>query len=226
MVERGTPVTRRSAIALGLASATLGLVGCRTGRNEIADAFARDRVRLLAVNVETTREAYATAVADLNQAATEMLELFDESDRDEAFVRARRATIRCRGRLTQLRNRLRQTETTGLALLEEWARETRAYDDASLKAKSREDLADFRARWEPLRIVLRDCVEPMVPLLTGLDDDVLALKHRRSSLSPSLTPPPRDRHASALAAVNARAAVVDGACVEFTSMLPRGEPAE
>ena len=78
MVERGTPVTRRSALALGAASLTLGLVGCRTGRNEIADAFARDRVRLLAVNVETTREAYATAVADLNQAAAEMLELFDE----------------------------------------------------------------------------------------------------------------------------------------------------
>ena len=224
MVERGTPVTRRSALALGLASVTLGLVGCRTGRNEIADAFARDRVRLLAVNVGTTREAYATAVADLNQAAAEMLELFDEPDRDEAFVRARRATIRCRGRLSQLGNRLRQTEFSATALLEEWAKETRAYADDTLKARSRADLADFKARWEPLRIVLRDCVEPMEPLLTKLDDDVLALKHRRSALSPSLTPPPRDRYVAVLEAVNARATVVDRACEEFTALLPRGEP--
>lgn len=224
MVERGTPVTRRSAIALGLASATLGLVGCRTGRNEIADAFARDRVRLLAVNVETTREAYATAVADLNQASADMLDLFDLQDRDEAFVRARRATIRCRGRMSQLRNRVRQAESSAAVLLEEWAKETRAYADDALKARSRADLADFKARWEPLRTVLRDCAEPIEPLFTMLDDDVLSLKHRRSALSPSLTPPPRDRYVAVLEAVNARATVVDRACEEFTSMLPRGEP--
>jgi hypothetical protein len=216
--------TRRSAIALCLASAALGPAGCRTGRNEIADAFARDRVRLLGVNVETTREAYATAVADLNQAAAEMLELFDEPDRDEAFVRARRATIRCRGRMSQLRNRLRQVEASAAMLLEEWAKETRAYADDELKAKSRADLADFKSRWEPLRLVLRECADPIEPLFTKLDDDVLALKHRRSALSPSLTPPPRDRYAAVLEAVNARATVVDRACEEFTSMLPRGEP--
>jgi Protein of unknown function (DUF2959) len=213
-------------VAAALVAAASGLVSCRAERNTIADAFARNRMRSFAASVEAVRSAYASASSEIVEGCGEVVTQFSRADdRDGAFVTARRTVVRCRGRIGQVESRIRNVESNALDLFEEWSKETREYTDDSLRERSRADLADLKARWEPLHDALRQCMEPFGPILTLMDDDTLALKHRRGSLAPELPERSMSRYSEHVVEMKRWNDVIDRACTEFKSMLPLGEPA-
>ena len=197
--------------------------GCRSDRNVYADAFAPDRLRTLERSVIAAQESVKVAASELAAGNLEMVRLFEEPDRDEAFVAARRITARARGRLTAMDNRLKNVENNARDLLEEWSRETRSFKNSGLKAKSRADLLDLKTRWEPLSIMLANTRAAFPPVLVIMDDDVLSLKHRRTALAPALPSPTPGRYEQSISEVQRWAGLCDSACNEFTAMLPRGE---
>lgn len=217
-LQRGT----WAGLVLGLVAMLLIAGGCRGDRSVYADAFAPNRLRTLERSVLQAQEACKVACAEIDKGTMDMVALFDESDREEAFIGGRRIAARARGRLTALDNRIRNVENNALDLLEEWARETRSFKDPELRARSRADLADLKARWEPLRRTLKDTRESFKPVMVVIEDDVLALKHRRSALSPALPAPLPGRYETVRAEMLRWGSLFSASCDEFTAMLPKG----
>ncbi len=223
MARRFTQVAALIGLTLVAVPMASILGGCRNDRSVYADAFAPNRLRTLERSVLSLQEACKVASTEIEKGTRDMVALFDESDREEAFIGGRRIAARARGRLTSLDNRIRNVENNAMELLEEWARETRSFKDKDLRARSRADLADLKARWEPLRRMLGDMRASYKPVMIVIEDDVLALKHRRSALAPALPAPLPSRYEATTAEMLRWAQLCDAACNEFTAMLPQGD---
>jgi hypothetical protein len=209
-------------LALTAACATVVTMGgCNRERNEIGDAFAQDRITTLRRSIEAAAKAAATANQELAGVCAEMeLHLLDP-DRDAAFIAGRRAMSRARSRVDSATDRFNNVNTNAQNLLEEWSREAREYTYSDRKSRSRQELADLSARWQPLKVILRRTGNAYAPLLTILSDDVLALKQRRSALGSTLDGGPTPQRNLALEEVTRATDELNAQAADFIATLPK-----
>ena len=198
----------------------MGMGGCARERNEIADAFATNRLRALARSVEQAKGAARRAEVELIGSVALMAELGSHTDRDGAFVEGRRGQAQARGRVSTSVQRLGNVQTNASALLEEWAREAKSFSDAELKGSSRAELKDLRTRWEPLARAGAELKRAYPAILTVLSDDTLSLKHRRTALGSKLDMPDATRRDEALAEVVRWTAEYQRQADDFLESLP------
>jgi len=76
-----------------------------------------------------------------------------------------------------VRKRVRDMETVAADLFKEWEAEIKQITSESMRATSRDQLRQTRARYEEMHAALKRAEESMTPVLTKFRDHVLFLKH-------------------------------------------------
>ena len=203
---------RRALIAVSLLIGAVIVGGCKSERYRYADTFATNRFATLDRSIRIARESIATAEHEVTAAAGEMGELFLKPEREDAFVASRRVAARARARVGQMKDRVNNVRTNAKDLIDEWSHEMSGYTDDKMKAKSKADLELLQKRWEPVEKALEGDLKAFGPVLVLMDDDVLALKHRRGA--GSLPPEPQEpgRYDAKLAALHAWVVGVNTVC--------------
>lgn len=126
---------------------------------------ARDGLRAASKQLQATLERFAAVV---NVRDGELRDRYQAlSDEYDAG----------RDRATAVHKRVDAVDSVAGVLFREWQAELDAYNDASLRRRSAQQLADARRRYDQLIAALRRAEEKMDPVLAAFGDQVLFLKH-------------------------------------------------
>ena len=131
-----------------------------------------DRVKVARKSQGEAQEAYVDALD-----AFRAVVAFDGGSLESTYNRLKGKSEAARAQATALGSRIDAVESVSNALFKEWEAELTQYRDASLRAKSREQLALTKSRSAQVLVVMRRAQASFEPALARLEDQVLFLKH-------------------------------------------------
>lgn len=143
------------------------------------EKLGKEKRDLLVDRVEDGREAQTEAKEQFQDAleAFRAVHDFDGGDLQEVYEKLEDEYEDSSARAKEVSSRIESIETVAGDLFEEWQDEIGEMQDAELKAQSRSMLKDTQARYGELIAAMRKAETSMQPVLTALNDHVLALKH-------------------------------------------------
>ena len=158
--------------------ATFGLA-CSSPYYWTMEKLGKEKRDLLVDRVEDGQEAQTEAKEQFKDAleAFRAVHDFDGGDLQDVYDRLEGEYEASSSRAKDVTSRIESIETVAGDLFEEWEDEIGEMQDADLKAQSRSMLKETQARYDELIAAMRKVETSMQPVLTALNDHVLALKH-------------------------------------------------
>lgn len=201
------------------------LAGCQATRPAGVEPFARDRLRVLARCLDSTRLAQTSAadalIASLDRTSPARVQGMPP---EVAYELGRREMLRLDARVHEAESRLRTAEARGRDLLDEWDGELGRYEDPDLRRAAEQNYEAVRARYRATIKSLKTAQESLTPVHVQLSDQVLAIKHQRDKSEVGLVERSAEGEARAQGVrqamrdkVQAASAAVD----EFTASISR-----
>jgi ElaB/YqjD/DUF883 family membrane-anchored ribosome-binding protein len=102
---------------------------------------------------------------------------FDGGNLEKQYNKVKSSYDDAAGDAENVRESIKKMEVVAGDLFDEWEKEASKIETSSLRAKSRELLADTRKRYSSLHSSLKKSEARMDPVLAKLNDQVLYLKH-------------------------------------------------
>jgi len=157
----------------------LALAACQSAYYGALESIGIEKRDVLVDRVKAARKAQGEAqeayVAALD--AFRAVVAFDGGDLERTYNRLKGKAEAARAEANDLGNRIHAVESVSNALFKEWEAELAQYRDASLRARSREQLAQTKTRSAQVIAAMRRAEASFQPALARLEDQVLFLKH-------------------------------------------------
>ncbi len=174
------PAMKRSlGITLLLLATVLTFTACRSTYYAAYEQFGVYKRDLLKKRVVAARDEQKDASQEFKDALTRLKEItkFDGGELEAQYRKLQSDYESCGARATAVRGRIRDVETVAGDLFKEWEGEIEQISTESLRATSRRQLQDTRARYSEMVTALKKAEASMEPVLLKMKDYVLALKH-------------------------------------------------
>ena len=166
-------------IAFSACLLVLALGACQSAYYGALETVGIEKREVLVDRVATARKAQAQAQEAYVDAldAFRAVVAFDGGDLERTYNRLKGKAEVAREQASTLGGRIDAVESVADALFKEWEAELAQYRDASLRARSREQLAQTKARSAQVLAAMRRAQASFEPALARLEDQVLFLKH-------------------------------------------------
>jgi hypothetical protein len=168
-------------LVLLMAVAVFGLAGCKSDFSPSFEAFSRNKLAVLARNMESTRDAQ-TAASDQVTAAAQTIrrEAWTGADPAQSYDLARRLDSVCESRVRSAHSRLKVLRTNGEDFFRQWSKELAEYEDKDLRESSQQNRLKVKAKFDAAIDQMKKADAATAPALTALQDQVLFLNHHRN----------------------------------------------
>jgi len=157
----------------------VALAGCSTVYYSVWETLGYEKRDLLRSNVEDVREDQE-AVGEQFASTLEKIKAvygLDGGDLEKQYDRFRNDYEKSVAKADELRERISKVKEIAADLFKEWNAELDMISDASLRARSREQLSATKARFARLEAALDTTEAGLDPVLQRFQDQVLFLKH-------------------------------------------------
>jgi hypothetical protein len=170
---------KRTFAIAALLAVVLTAAGCRNAMYSTYEKFGVYKRDLLKKRVIAARNEEKEAGEQFKDALTKLKELysFQGGDLEKTYTKLQGEYDDSKTRADAVHKRVRDMETVANDLFVEWEREIRDISSEALRANSRDQLRQTRARYEDMHAALKRAERSMDPVLTKLRDHVLYLKH-------------------------------------------------
>ena len=171
-------------IAFSACLLVLALGACQSAYFGALETVGIEKREVLVDRVATARKAQAQAQEAYVDAldAFRAVVAFDGGDLERTYNRLKGKAEGAREQASTLGGRIDAVESVADALFKEWEAELAQYRDASLRARSREQLAQTKARSAQVLAAMRRAQASFEPALARLEDQVLFLKHNLNAI--------------------------------------------
>lgn len=155
------------------------LCGCQSTYYAAAEKVGYAKRDILVSRVESARDAQVDAKEEITDALTEFRKVVSVNGGElEARYKSLAAQLEESEEASQtVSKRIRDIEDVAGALFKEWNEELAQYSNASLRAKSEQQLQQTRASYDQMIGAMRRAESRLEPALQPLRDQVLFLKH-------------------------------------------------
>ena len=155
------------------------LAGCRSAIYSTYEKFGVYKRDLLKKRVIAARNEEKEAGEQFKDALTKLRELYGSSgsDLEKTYDRLKGEYDGSVAKADAVHKRVRDMETVAGDLFREWENEIREISSEPMRASSREQLRQTRARYDEMHAALKRAEESMGPVLIKFRDHVLYLKH-------------------------------------------------
>jgi hypothetical protein len=162
-----------------LASFLLAGAGCRSVMYSTYEKFGVYKRDLLKKRVVDARDEEKEAGEQFKDALTRLREMYggSGSDLEKSYDKLKSEYDGSVEKAESVRKRVRDMETVADDLFREWESELQEISSESLRASSRDQLRQTRARYEDMHRAIKRAEQSMEPVLTKFRDHVLYLKH-------------------------------------------------
>ena len=159
--------------------ALLFLTACSSAYYSAYEKFGVYKRDLLKKNVIAARDEQKDAQEEFKDALTRLKEItnFEGGELEKRYRGLQSDYDDAASRVSFVHERIQKVETVAKDLFAEWEKEIQEIGTESLKASSRRQLRDTRARYDEMVVALKKAESSMDPVLRQLKDYVLALKH-------------------------------------------------
>jgi hypothetical protein len=170
----------------------LGVGGCVTDKDPARfDAFTHNKMAVLARNLESARDAHATAGEQIVEAVrTIKAKAWTGTPPQEAYDTTRRLLARCESRRHTADRRLKLARNSATEHFDQWGRELEDYDDKTLREASRRSLNDYKARFRVVAEQMDKAGAEMENVCAAIQDQMLFVKHHRNTAALPPRPQP------------------------------------
>ncbi len=170
---------KRICAGLVLLLGILSVTGCRNVVYSTYEKFGVYKRDLLQKRVIAARDAEKETQQEFKDALTRLKEMtgFEGGDLEKRYKLLQSDYDDAAARVSAVHKRIQDVETVAGDLFAEWEKENRQIGTDSLRATSRRQLTETRARYDEMIVALKKVERGMDPVLAKLHDYVLALKH-------------------------------------------------
>ncbi|MBS0195464.1 MAG: DUF2959 family protein [Planctomycetes bacterium] len=216
------PAAMRNALA-ALAIASAALAGsCAAPHSRPPEAFWTSLSGTLARTIESARDAQEKARDELMTAHDAMIQQVASQDAEGSYREGRRIVARCESRIKTASDRARNVSDNSKDIFARWEREARDYADPGLRDQSLRELSAAQGRSKRMLAAVNAADASFNPVLLGIKDDSLYLKHRRGVANP---PAPQytqvAKREKDLAAMTAAVETSRKECDAYLAIMPR-----
>jgi DNA repair exonuclease SbcCD ATPase subunit len=170
---------KRACFGLFLTALLILAGGCRSAVYSTYEKFGVYKRDLLKKRVIAARDEQKEAGEQFQDALTKLRAMYGSSgsNLEKAYDQLKSEYDESVARADAVRKRVRDMETVAADLFKEWEGEIQQIQSESMRAGSRDQLRQTRARYEELHTALKRAEESMNPVLGKFRDHVLYLKH-------------------------------------------------
>lgn len=162
-----------------LAITAILLTSCSNAYYAAYEKFGVYKRDILKKRVVAARDEQKQASVEFTNALTRLKAItkFDGGELEAQYKRLQADFNNCSARADMVHTRIADVESVAGDLFAEWEKENKEITTESLRATSRKQLEDTKARYKEMITALKKAEETMQPVLTKFHDYVLALKH-------------------------------------------------
>jgi outer membrane murein-binding lipoprotein Lpp len=174
-----TEVSMRAAI-LGLFMLSIhALAGCSSTQIAVKESLGYAKREQLVDRVEDARDGQEAAKEQFESALAEFLSVtgVETGDLEKKYSAVKKQYDRCEDRAGAVNGRIKDVERVATALFKEWDAELEQYSSSEMRATSKRQLDDTRAKYEQLVSTMKQAAAKMDPVLAAFKDQTLFLKH-------------------------------------------------
>ncbi|WP_163132778.1 DUF2959 domain-containing protein [Agarivorans sp. Alg241-V36] len=155
------------------------LVACESTYYSAMEKVGYHKREILVDRVEDAQESQQDAQQQFTSALEQLKTLtdFDGGDLEDIYDEVNAQYKDSKAAAETVSERIDEVDSVAEALFDEWQDELEQYQSASLKAESKQQLADTRKRYAAMLKAMRRAEAQMAPVLTRLNDNQLYLKH-------------------------------------------------
>lgn len=166
-------------ICFGILLSCVLLTACRSAYYSTWEKFGVYKRDLLKKSVVAARDDQKEAGEQFKDALTRLRELYglEGGNLEKVYDTLKSDFDRSSVKADAVRKRVKEVETVGADLFNEWETEIKAISSDTLRNKSRDQLRETKRRYESLLEALKRAEKSMDPVLTQFRDQVLFLKH-------------------------------------------------
>jgi len=153
--------------------------GCQSAYYSAMEQVGIHKRDILVDRVEDTRNAQDEAQQQFLSALEQFRSVvsFDGGQLEEVYNDLQTEYDRSAAAAEEVSDHIRKVEDVSEALFEEWEEELEQYTSSKLRSQSARSLRDTKARYRTLHASLKKAESKMQPVLSGLLDNTLYLKH-------------------------------------------------
>mgnify|MGYP000224051887 CR=1 FL=1 len=155
------------------------LVACESTYYSAMEKVGYHKREILVDRVEDAQQSQQDAQQQFTSALEQLKTLtdFDGGDLEDIYDEVNAQYKDSKAAAEAVSERIDEVDSVAKALFDEWQEELEQYQSASLKAESKQQLADTRKRYTAMLKAMRRAEAQMNPVLTRLNDNQLYLKH-------------------------------------------------
>ena len=167
-------VSIAAAVLLGAA-----LAGCQSAYYSAWEKLGYAKRDILTSRVESARDSQEEAKEEITDALTAFGKVvsYDGGDLQTQYERLSDQLDASEAAANEVRKRVKDVESVGDALFEEWKSELAEYSSADLRRKSEQQLKSTRSRYDSMLSAMKRAESRLDPALQPMRDQVLFLKH-------------------------------------------------
>jgi hypothetical protein len=211
-------VRRPAILIVLLALVGACLSGCHDNLSPSFEAFSRNRLAVLARNMESTRDAQNAASEQVTTTVqTIKRDAWTGADPAQAYDLTRRLESASESRIRNAHSRLKVVKTNGEDFFRQWAKENTEYSDRDLRESSRQNRVKVQAEFDAAIAQMKKADAATEPVLTAIRDQVLFLKHHRNSAAVPARPANSSDPAIPAEALAEQTAVAARVATEFAA---------
>lgn len=157
----------------------LGLLGCQQAYYATMEKFGVEKREILVDRVKDARDAQVEGQQQFKDALDELSQLlkFHGGDLQQKYEELDSEYQQSVKAAELVSTRINKVESVADALFNEWRDELGQYQNASLKAQSKQKLVTTEKQFSQLLKKMRSAEKKMQPVLKIMHDNVLFLKH-------------------------------------------------
>jgi len=155
------------------------IASCETAYYNTWEKFGIEKRDILVDRVENARDAQEDAQQQFSSALEEFSSLieFDGGNLEKAYNRLNNEYRDSVDAASKVSDRIQSIDAVAKALFKEWEAEIEQYANPRFKADSQQKLLQTQRNYNGLQRSLRTAEKSMQPVLSGMQDNVLYLKH-------------------------------------------------
>ncbi|MEO6437120.1 MAG: DUF2959 domain-containing protein [Tepidisphaeraceae bacterium] len=155
------------------------LVGCKSAYYGAWEKLGYEKRDILVGEVEDAKKGQEKAKEQFKTTMQKFQELtnYQGGELESKYKKLSSEYDRCKSRADAVTKHVADVDETANDLFREWKTELTKYDNAELRSKSAQQLADSQARYGDLIAAMRKSESKMQPVLKAFNDQVLFLKH-------------------------------------------------
>lgn len=169
----------RTLALLTILFSSLPLAACSSTGIALKESLGYAKREQLVDRVEDARDGQEEAKEQFESALEEFLSVtaVETGDLEQKYKAIKSEYERCEDRAESVRSRIRDVERVAGALFKEWDAELGQYESEEMRAASRRQLNDTKARYGTLVGAMKEASSKMEPVLAAFKDQVLFMKH-------------------------------------------------